>query len=94
MSESENALADVKMFTGITESWELQRTGLIVIKGALYKLELWHSYSNPDVPYFVAVYVQENGVWRRMQDSPFAEGPNGDEALRRAMAFLVERLAA
>ncbi len=91
---SDNAFKDFHMFQGITESWELVRTGLIVIKEELYKLELWHSHSNPDVPYYVAIHIQEKGVWKRISDPPFANGRNGDEALRDAMVFLSERLAA
>lgn len=91
---SDNAIKDFRMFPGITEAWELVRTGLIVIKEELYKLELWHSYSNPDVPYYVAIYIQEKGAWKRISDPPFASGRNGDEALRDAMVFLSERLAA
>jgi hypothetical protein len=89
-----SALEDFRMFPGILESWELTRTGLIRIREELYKLELWHSYSNPDIPFYVAIYVQENGVWRRMSDPPFSISADGDQALREAMAFLAERLAA
>jgi len=91
---SNNAFQDFRMFSGITEAWELVRTGLVVIKEELYKLELWHSHANPDVPYYVAIHIQEKGVWKRISDPPFANGRNGDEALRDAMAFLSERLAA
>ena len=91
---SDNAIKDFRIFPGITEAWELVRTGLIVIKEELYKLELWHSYSNPDVAYYVAIYIQEKGMWKRISDPPFASGRNGEEALRNAMVFLSERLAA
>lgn len=91
---SDDAFKDFHMFPGLTESWELVRTGLVTIKEELYKLELWHSYSNPDVPYYVAIHVQEKGIWKRISDPPFASGRNGDEALRDAMVFLSERLAA
>lgn len=94
MPRESNALEDFRLFSGISESWELTRTGLIRIREELYKLELWHSYSNPDIPYYVSVYTQENGMWRRMPDPPFPAGGEGDQALREAMAFLVERLAA
>jgi hypothetical protein len=91
---SNNAIADFRNFPGITEAWELVRTGLIVINEQLYKLELWHSHSNPDIPYYVAIHIQEKGIWKRISDPPFATGRNGDEALRDAMVFLSERLAA
>lgn len=89
-----NALEDFRCFQGITESWELVKTGLIVIRERMYKLELWHSFSNPDVSYYVAVYVQEEGVWRKMADPPFPVGMEADQTLRSAMAFLTEQLAA
>lgn len=91
---SDNALKDYHLFSGVAEAWELVRTGLVVIKEELYKLELWHSYSNPDVPYYVAIHIQEKGIWKRISDPPFASGRNGDEAMRDALAFLSERLAA
>jgi len=94
MPKESNALEDFRLFSGINESWELTRTGLVRIREDLYKLELWHSYSNPDIPYYVSVCIQENGMWRRMPDPPFSVGSEGDQALREAMAFLVERLAA
>ena len=81
-------------FPAISEAWELTRSGLVIIREELYKLELWHSYSNPDIPYYVSISVQKNGTWTRMPDPPFATGRDGDEALRDAMAFLTERLAA
>ena len=91
---SSDALKDYRMFPAITEAWDLVRTGLVVINEQLYRLELWHSFSNPDVPYYVAIYIQEQGIWKRISDPPFASGRNGDEALRDAMVFLTERLAA
>ena len=91
---SDNALKDYHLFSGVTEAWELVRTGLVVIKEELYKLELWHSFSNPDVSYYVAIHIQEKGIWKRISDPPFASGRNGDEAMRDALAFLSERLAA
>ena len=90
----QNALQDFRRFSGINEAWELERTGLLVVREQLYRLELWHSYSNADVPYYVAVYVQENGVWRKMPGRPFAVAPDGDQALRIAMDFLVKDQAA
>ncbi|MGH9570889.1 MAG: hypothetical protein ACRD4F_14685 [Candidatus Angelobacter sp.] len=91
---SNNVFEDYRNFSGITEAWELARTGLIVIKEELYKLELWRSHSNPDIPFYVAIHIQEKGIWKRISDPPFANGCNGDEALRDAMVFLSERLAA
>jgi len=91
---SDNALKDFRNFPGIAESWELVRTGLVVIREQSYRLELWHSHSNPDVPYYVAIHVLEKGVWKRISDPAFASGLSGDEALRDAMVFLSERLAA
>jgi hypothetical protein len=91
---SNNAFEDYRNFPGITEAWELERTGLVVIREELYKLELWRSHSNPDVPYYVAIHIQEHNVWKRISDPPFASGRNGEDALRDAMVFLSERLAA
>jgi hypothetical protein len=89
-----NAFADYRCFPDINEAWELLRTGLVVIRGESYRLELWHSYSNPDIAYYVSIYIQTDGVWKRMPNPPFSTALDGDEALRQAMAFLVERLAA
>jgi len=94
MPPAKNPLEDYRCFPKINEAWELVKTGLIVIDEKMYRLELWHSYSNPDIAYYVSVYVQENSVWRRMPDPPFPVGLSGDEALRTAMAFLAEREAA
>ena len=91
---TDNAFADYRMFPVISEAWELKRTGLVIINEELFKLELWHSYSNQDIPFYVAIYVQENGVWRKMADPPFATGRDGDQALRDAMVVLTERQAA
>jgi hypothetical protein len=55
---------------------------------------LWHSHSNPDIPYYVSISVLDGDAWKRMPDPPFAIGREGDQALRDAMAFLTERLAA
>ena len=88
-----NALEDYREFAGITEAWELVKTGLIVIAGVSYKLELWHSYSNPDIGYYVATYIQENGVWRKLAERSLPIGLSGEEALRTAMAFLAEQHA-
>ena len=90
----DNALEDFRSFAGITEAWELVKTGLVVIANTSYKLELWHSYSNPDIPYYVATYLQEGGVWLKLPDHDFPIALSGDEALRTAMAFLAERHAA
>jgi hypothetical protein len=91
---SENAFTDYRMFPAISEAWELERSGLVIIQEELYKLELWHSYSNPDIPYYVSISILRNDSWTRMPDPPFATGRDGDQALRDAMAFLTERLAA
>jgi hypothetical protein len=91
---SDNAFADYRNFPAISEAWELVRTGLVVVNEKLYKLELWHSLSNPDIPFYVAIHIQEGDVWKRIPDPPFATGRDGDEALRDAMVFLTERLAA
>lgn len=53
----ENAFADYRMFPVISEAWELERSGLVIIRERLYKLELWHSHSNPDIPYYVSISV-------------------------------------
>lgn len=91
---AENVLKQYRQYSGITEAWELVRTGMVVINNTMYKLELWHSHSNPDIPYYVPVYVQQDGVWKRMEDAPFAEAPDPEIAMGTAMAFLSERLAA
>jgi hypothetical protein len=91
---SGNAFEDYRMFPAISEAWELRRSGLVVIREELYKLELWHSYSNPDISYYVSISVLRGDAWKRMPDPPFATGRDGDQALRAAMAFLTERLAA
>src|SRR5579862_6022802 len=74
-SMAKSALEDFRCFAGIAESWELIKTGLVVIAGTSYKLELWHSYSNPDIPYYVSTYVQEQGVWRKLPDQSFPIAP-------------------
>ncbi|HZD93577.1 MAG TPA: hypothetical protein VE133_04940 [Candidatus Sulfotelmatobacter sp.] len=91
---SNNAFNDYRMFPAISEAWELERSGLVIIQEQLYKLELWHSYSNPDIPYYVSISIVKDDAWRRIPDPPFATGRDGDQALRDAMAFLTERLAA
>ena len=91
---ADNALQDFRCFEGITEAWELVKTGLVVVANTSYKLELWHSYSNPDIPYYVATYQQDEGVWRKLPDRDFPIALSGDEALRTAMAFLAEKHAA
>lgn len=93
MFTSSNTLADYRTFAGVAESWELVRTGLIVVSGTMYRLELWHSYSNADIPYYVSIYTDHDGVWRRMADAPFPIAPSGEEAMRSAMAFLTQRAA-
>ncbi len=93
MSTPSNALADYRLFAGVNEAWELAKTGLIIISGKMYRLELWQSHSNTDIPFYVAIYVDDNGVWRHMPDPPFPIALSGDEALRNAMAFLSERAA-
>ncbi len=91
---SDNAFDDFRLFPPISEAWELMRSGLVIIREELYKLELWHSYTNPDIPYYVSISIQKDGTWTKMPDPPFATGRDGDQALRDAMAFLTERLAA
>ena len=90
----DNPLEQFRKFAGINEAWELRKTGLIVIRDNIYRLELWHSYSDPDIPYYVSVSVSENDVWKRLPDPPFTAAPDGDEAFRRAMLFMSERFAA
>ena len=94
MSKHDNGLEDFRNFPGITEAWELVKTGVIVIREQLYRLELWHSHSNPDIAYYVSVYVQQDGVWKKMSDPIFPTGLDADQTMREAMAFLSERLAA
>ncbi len=88
------ALEDYRLFPGINESWELIKTGMIVISSRMYKLELWRSHSNADIPFYVSIYVDREGMWKRMADPPFPIALSGEEALRTAMAFLSEREAA
>ena len=80
---SDNAFQDFRLFPAISEAWELTRSGLVIIREELYKLELWHSYSNPDIPYYVSISVQKNGTWTRMPDPPFATGRDGDRGAAR-----------
>jgi hypothetical protein len=94
MPTHDNALEDFRNFPGINEAWELIKTGLVVIREQAYRLELWHSYSNPDIAYYVSVYVQDGGVWKKMSDPIFPVGLDADQTMREAMAFLAERLAA
>lgn len=86
-----NPLEDFRCIEGIQEAWELIKTGLIVVRDKMYKLELWHSYSNPDIRYYVSIYVLEGETWKRMPDQPFPTAPNPDAAFRAAMALLVDR---
>ena len=88
------ALKEFRNFPGINEAWELLKTGFVVIHEQSYRLELWHSYSNLDIPFYVCVYVQTDGVWRKMQDPIFPIGLDADQTMREALAFLSERLAA
>ena len=94
MSKDDNALEDFRNFPGISESWELVKTGVVVIREQFYRLELWHSYSNPDIAYYVSVYIQQDGMWKKMSDPIFPIGLDADQTMREAMAFLSERLAA
>ena len=94
MSDQYSALEDYRKFPGITEAWELVKTGVVVIREQLYRLELWHSYSNLDIPYYVSVYIQQDGVWKKMPDPIFPIGLDAEQTMREAMAFLSERLAA
>lgn len=89
-----SALEDYRNYSEISESWELIKTGAIVIREQMYRLELWHSFSNPDIAYFVSVYVQEGGVWKKMSDPIFPIGLDANQTMSSAMAFLSERLAA
>lgn len=91
---SDNAFQDFRIFQPISEAWESMRSGLVVIREEVYKPELWHSYANPDISYYVSISMQKDGTWTKMADPPFATGRDGDQALRDAMAFLSERLAA
>lgn len=91
---NKNALEDFRMFPGVTESWELVRTGLVVIAGESYRLELWHCYSNPDIPYYVSIYTEQDGGWKRMPNPSFPTALSAEEAMRTAMAFLCEDKAA
>ena len=90
----ENPLKNFRHFDGINEAWELYRTGLVVANDTKYKLEVWHSYSNPDIPYYVHIFELIDGVWKTVPNAPFTEGPEADIALSSAMAFLSERAAA
>ena len=94
MSKDDNALEDFRNFPGINESWELVKTGVVVIREEFYRLELWHSYSNPDIAYYVSVYIQQDGTWKKMSDPIFPIGLDADQTMREAMAFLSARLAA
>jgi hypothetical protein len=94
MPDNCNSLEDFRNFPGITEAWELVKTGVVVIREQMYRLELWHSYSNADIPYYVSVYMQQDGVWKRMPDPIFPIGLDPEQTMREAMAFLSEKLAA
>jgi hypothetical protein len=94
MANEGNSLEDFRNFPGVNEAWELVKTGVIVIRQELYRLELWHSYSNPDIPYYVSVCVQQEGVWKKMPDPIFPLGLDAEQTMREAIAFLSERMAA
>jgi hypothetical protein len=94
MADERYALEEFRNYPGITESWELIKTGIIVIREQLYRLELWHSFSNPDIAYYVSVYVLQDGMWKKMSDPIFPIGLDANQTMGRAMAFLSERLAA
>jgi hypothetical protein len=94
MAQECTALQDYRNYQGITEAWELVKTGVVVIREQLYRLELWHSFSNPDIAYYVSVYVQQDGVWKKMSDPIFPIGLDANETMSAAMAFLSERMAA
>jgi len=89
----EDALRNYRRYSGVTEAWELVKTGMVVIADTRYRLEVWHSYSNPDIAYFVSVYVLEGGAWKRMPDAPFPEAPEPEIAMSTAIALLSERAA-
>jgi len=88
------ALQDFRNYPGISESWELVKTGVVVIREQLYRLELWHSFSNPDIAFYVSVYVQQDGVWKKMSEPIFPIGLDANQTMSSAMAFLSEKLAA
>jgi hypothetical protein len=94
MRDECHALEDFRNYPGITESWELVKSGIIVIREQKYRLELWHSFSNPDIAYYVSVYVEQDGGWKRMSDPIFPIGLDANQTMSAAMAFLSERLAA
>ena len=91
---AENALKDFRRYKGLTEAWELVKIGLIAVAGKMYRLELWHSYSNPDIPYYVSIYIQQDGMWKHMPNAPFSAAPDPEIALGTAMAFLSDGAAA
>lgn len=94
MAENCHALEEFRNYPGINESWELIKTGIIVIREQKYRLELWHSFSNPDIGYFVSVHIEQDGVWKRIPDPIFPMGLDANQTMSSAMAFLSERLAA
>jgi hypothetical protein len=94
MLEECHALEQFRNYPGISESWELVKTGIIVIREHKYRLELWHSFSNPDIAYYVAVYVEHDGMWKKMSDPIYPMGLDANQTMSAAMAFLSERLAA
>jgi hypothetical protein len=94
MNHECHALEQYRNYSGINESWELVKTGLIVIREQAYRLELWYSFSNPDIAYYVSVYVQDGGMWKKMPDPIFPTGLDANQTMSAAMAFLSERMAA
>jgi hypothetical protein len=90
----DNPLKNFRHFEGITEAWELIKTGIIVANGKTYKLELWHSHSNPDLPYYVPIFIMQDGIWKKWAEAPLSEGLEPEIALSTAMAFLSENAAA
>ena len=94
MAHECHSLQEYRNYPGVNESWELIKTGIIVIREQKYRLELWHSFSNPDIAYYVSVHVDQEGVWKRMSDPIFPMGLDANQTMSAAMAFLSERLAA
>jgi hypothetical protein len=94
MADDCYALEEYRNYPGITESWELVKTGIIVIREQMYRLELWHSFSNPDIAYYVSIYVQEGGMWKKMPDPIFPIGLDANQTMSSAMALISERMAA
>ena len=47
---SDNAFKDFRLFPAISEAWELTRSGLVIIREELYKLELCILTATPIFP--------------------------------------------